>query len=42
MSNYVTLSAIGAGEPDFSALPKNFSVYEKAIKEYLKQLNQTL
>lgn len=37
MSNYVTLSAIGAGKPDFSSLPKNFSVYEKEMKALLKK-----
>ena len=37
MANFVTLSAIGAKEPDFSSLPKNFTVYEKEIKTILKQ-----
>ena len=37
MSNFVTLSAIGAKEPDFGSLPKNFTVYEKEMKERLKQ-----
>jgi len=36
MANYVTLSTITAFEPDFSALPKSFSVYEKEIKRILK------
>ncbi|MBE7026890.1 MAG: carbon-nitrogen hydrolase family protein [Ruminococcaceae bacterium] len=43
MSNFVTLSAIGAPEPDFSSLPKNFSVYEKEMKNLLKkQLDDVL
>lgn len=37
MSNFVTLSAIGAPEPDFSSFPKDFSVYEKEIKNFLKK-----
>ena len=37
MSNYVTLSTIGAKEPDFSPLPKNFSAYEKEIKAELQR-----
>lgn len=35
MSKYVTLSAIGSNMPNFSALPKNYSVYEKEIKKKL-------
>lgn len=35
MSRYVTLSAIGSNMPDFSALPKDFSVYEKEMKKHL-------
>lgn len=35
MSRYVTLSAIGAKAPDFSHLPKQFSVYEKEMKKHL-------
>lgn len=37
MSKYVTLSAIGASEPDFSIFPKNFGIYEKEIKTLLKK-----
>ena len=37
MSNFITLSAIGADMPDFSALPKNFSVYEKEMMANLKK-----
>ena len=39
MSNFITLSAIGADMPDFSALPKNFSVYEK---EMMANLNKNI
>jgi len=37
MPNYITLSAIGAPEPDFSHLPKRFSVYETEMKSWLLQ-----
>ena len=37
MANFVTLSTITATEPDFSTLPKDFSVYEKEIKKMLKE-----
>lgn len=43
MANYVKLSAIGASEPDFSFLPKNFAVYEREMKEILKrQMDEVL
>ena len=43
MSNYVTISAIGAGEPDFGSLPRSFSEYEREIKVQLrKQLDDVL
>lgn len=37
MSKYVTLSAIGTPQADFSTLPKNFSVYEKEMKAKLQR-----
>ncbi|MBQ6999177.1 MAG: carbon-nitrogen hydrolase family protein [Clostridia bacterium] len=36
MSNFVTLSTIGALAPDFSSVPKNFTIYEKEMKTRLK------
>jgi len=43
VANFVTLSAIGAKEADFSSLPKNFTVYEKEIKAKLKrQIDEVL
>ena len=37
MSNFVTLSALTMREPEFGDLPKNFSVYEKEIKQLIQK-----
>lgn len=37
MSKYVTLSAIGAPQADFSTLPQNFAVYESEMKKKLQR-----
>lgn len=37
MSNFVTISALSMAEPDFSSFPKNYSIYEKEIKKFLKE-----
>ncbi|MBE6650030.1 MAG: carbon-nitrogen hydrolase family protein [Ruminococcaceae bacterium] len=37
MSKYVTLSAIGAPQADFTSLPKDFSVYEREMKAKLQR-----
>ena len=37
MSKNITISAIGAREPNFGALPRNWTVYEKEIIRFLEQ-----
>jgi len=43
MANFVTISALSAKKPDFSALPQSFSAYEAELKKaLLRQIEKTL